>query len=187
MRKIHILFILGLLISCSQADNEQVFRNYIDAYYHHGFEDISEFLADTVTIADIDDYQKIYSKEEFRVFYQWDSVFKPDYKLISLTSTDSIVDVIQTVSSERLVFLGNNPLKTRKRVYFNNGLITRIENQEYLNVDWEVWIARRDSLVKWVDLNHPELNGFIYDMTKEGAEDYQKAMELFRCGGLSGL
>lgn len=179
MRRIQLMLIFGLLIACNQQDTKSLFENYIDGYYKHGFESISNLFADTITILDIDGYKAIYPKQDFKIFYQWDSVFKPTYELISLTYTDSTVDVIQSVSSERFEFLGNNPLKTRHRMYFDKGLITKIENMEYLNVDWVIWVEKRDSLVNWIDSNHQELSGFINDMTKKGAEDYIKAIELY--------
>lgn len=100
--------------------------------------------------------------------------------MISIKYTDSTVDVTQSISSKRFEFLGNNPLITKKRICFENNKITQIETLAYQNVDWKVWTEKRDSLVKWIDSNHKELSGFIYDLTQKGAEDYLKAIELYQ-------
>jgi len=34
-------------------------------------------------------------------------------------------------------------------------------------------------LVVWVEENHPELDGFIHDMTMKGAQDYVNSIELY--------
>ena len=47
-------------------------------------------------------------------------------------------------------------------------------------MDLEKWIPRRDSLSTWVDRNHPEIKGFVNDMTPFGAQNYLKAIDLFR-------
>jgi hypothetical protein len=67
----------------------------------------------------------------------------------------------------------------RKKVYFKSGKIAEIENVEYQNVNWSTWTKNRDSLVNWIDKQHPELSGFINDMTKTGGINYIKAIELY--------
>lgn len=186
MRKLILPLILGLLISCNQADNKLIYEEFIDGYYNDGFESIAELLSDSIIIADIEEYKMKYSKQEFEVYYKWDSVFKPEYSVLELGPiTDSTINVTQSVTSKRFEFLDNSPLITRHRFYFTDNNITKIENVEYLNVDFDVWIARRDSLVNWINRNHEELSGFIFDMTQEGAEDYLKAIELYQTATLS--
>lgn len=171
------LFALLLLMACSHNNNQVLFNNYMQAYYHQTFANFSELLADSITLKD-GDYEMTYSKQDYQVYFKWDSTFHPRQELLEVTINKTSVDFIESVSSERYQFLGNNPLVTRKRLYFTNDKISMIDNVEYLNVDWNIWIARRDTLVKWIDMYHPELNGFIYDMTKKGAEDYKKAIAL---------
>lgn len=50
---------------------------------------------------------------------------------------------------------------------------------ECVDADWNIWQMERDSLVKWVSINHPELDGFIHDLTMNGAINYLKAIELY--------
>ena len=55
----------------------------------------------------------------------------------------------------------------KQRIHFKQGVITTIENREYMNFDVPKWTSNRDSLVSWIDINHPELSGFINDLTKK--------------------
>ncbi len=180
-KKLYPLFVFCLLISCKSSDNKLIFEEFISGYYNEGFNSIENLLADSVTIADIGDFSVKYSKNEYKTLFQWDSVFNPQHKLIKISQvTDSTVEIIQSVSSERFEFLKNSPLITCKKYYFEKGRITRIENIEYLNVDWTVWTSQRDSLVSWIEKNHKELSGFIYDQTLKGAENYLHAIELYK-------
>ncbi len=166
-------------MSCSQSDNYSTYTKFIDGYYNKGFRSISEYLSDTITMKD-GEYEKKYSKLDFQVYYQWDTVFQPVHELLKVHRCDSIVDVVVSISSKRFDFLENNPMITRQNIHFREGKISGIEFVESKNADWEIWTKRRDTLVKWIDNNHQELTGFIYDMTKEGAENYLKAIELYQ-------
>ncbi len=52
----------------------------MDGYYNQGFNSISNLLADSVTIKDAPNYEITYSKEEYKIMYQWDSTFQPENK-----------------------------------------------------------------------------------------------------------
>lgn len=180
MRHLQILLVFGLLISCNQLDNQTVLKNYMDGYYNHGFDDISSMIADSVTIIDVPNYSVTYTKDEYRMIFQWDSVFQTNNEIEILGQTDSTVDILEKRYSKRFEFLEHNPLIMKQRIHFKQGVITTIENREYLNFDVPKWTSNRDSLVSWIDINHPELSGFINDLTKKGAEDYMKAIELYK-------
>ncbi|WPP49957.1 hypothetical protein [Catalinimonas niigatensis] len=55
----------------------------------------------------------------------------------------------------------------------------KLESLECLNADWNIWQTERDSLVNWTRNNHPKLDGFIHDLTMDGAINYLKAIELY--------
>jgi len=179
MRQILFIALLILATSCNRADNFSTYTKFIEGYYNKDFNSITDYLSDTITIKD-DGYEKKYTKSDFQVYYQWDSVFQPTHEILEIYRCDSIIDVVVSISSKRFEFLENNPMITRQNIYLSEGKITVIEFVESKSADWKVWIERRDSLVKWIDNNHKELSGFIYDMTKEGAEDYLKAIDLYQ-------
>ena len=180
MRYIGLILILGLINSCNQPDNQVILDKFMDGYYNQGFMSISSMLADSVTIKDVPDYEVTYSKDDYKIQYQWDSTFQPEIKYTITDQTDTTIDFFVDRYSIRFEFLEHNPLKMKQRIYFKNGQISVIENMEYLNFDVDKWTSNRDSLVNWIDRYHPELNGFIYDLTKKGAEDYIKAIELYK-------
>ena len=65
------------------------------------------------------------------------------------------------------------------KISFTSGKISRFEDLESVGTDWDVWGAKRDSLVSWIKMNHPELDGFVNDMTMNGSINYLKAIELY--------
>lgn len=64
------------------------------------------------------------------------------------------------------------------KISFTSGKISKLEELECIGVDWNIWRKERDSLVSWVNKNHPELDGFINDMTMNGSINYLKAIDL---------
>jgi hypothetical protein len=172
--------LFGLLNSCNPHTNEVKLEDFFEGYYNNGFNSISNLLADSVTIRELPDYEMKYSRDEFRIFYEWDSVFQPTHRFSVTGQTDTTIDYIEERYSIRFEFLQHNPLKLKQRIYFQQGKISVLETTEYLNFDLEKWTSKRDSLVLWIDKNHPELSGFIFDMTKEGAANYLKAIKLYK-------
>ena len=69
---------------------------------------------------------------------------------------------------------------TKQKISFKENKIYTIEILESVSADWDVWTNKRDSLVEWTNMNHPELDGFIYDMTKTGGENYLKAIGYYK-------
>ena len=91
---------------------------------------------------------------------------------------DQIVASV-TMNSMRNEFLKNNNMTCEYKISFNSGKISKIEELECINVDWNIWQKERDSLTSWIKKNHPELDGFINDMTMNGSINYLMAIELY--------
>jgi len=181
MKKISILLIAILLSSCAVQRNSQahLVETFFDGFKNSNYNTIKEVIADSLTITE-GDYIMHYTCESFYEHYKWDSVFKPEYKLLKLEKEGDQVLVTTEVTSLKLEFLENSPMICDRKFYFKQGKINRIENLECNNADWKVWERKVDSLVSWVNLNQPELNGFIHDLSMQGALNYLKAIELYK-------
>jgi hypothetical protein len=80
----------------------------------------------------------------------------------------------------RFEFLKNNPLSCRHKISFKDGKIAKLETLECIDADWGIWQKERDSLVNWVHIHHPDLDGFVHDLSMQGAINYLKAIELYK-------
>lgn len=180
MTIVRIFIILFSLIttSCSFHDNMKLTEKYFKVYQNGDYLEIAQLLSDSLTIID-NDYSKAYTTSEFYEFFQWDSVFKPKIEISELRELNNDIYIKVTTYSKRLKYLRNNPLITNQRLSFDSGKLTTIEIMDYENFDLYQWSSRRDTLVKWIETYQPDLSGFIYDMTKNGAENYLKSIELY--------
>ena len=176
-----ILFILSLLFTAScaekKAPSEQV-TAYYEGFQNADYSQVERTIADSLTITE-GDYTMAFTPESFHERFKWDSVFRPVYELITLENEDEPVVATVAVHSLRFEFLKNNPLTCKHRFHFKAGKIAKIENLDCPDANWAVWQAERDSLVDWIKVNHPELDGFIHDLSRKGAVDYLKAIELY--------
>ncbi|TKG94316.1 hypothetical protein EYV94_13620 [Puteibacter caeruleilacunae] len=153
-------------------------KNYLDTYAKVSYEKLSLHLADSIRIID-GEYSKSYSHAEFHDYYQWDSVFSPQFHIEKISSKENNVFITLSTKSDRFKFLVNNPVRTTQCISLIDNKIYQFKYLQNHDTDREKWIENRDSLVNWIDNNHPELSGFIYDMTKLGSENYLKAIGLY--------
>ena len=165
------------------ADKKSANYNQVTKYYegfkNSNYELIKKTISDSLTIIE-GDYTMPFSPESYYGHFKWDSIFNPVYKVLSLKNQDEAVIATVAVSSSRFEFLNNNPLTCKHRFHFESGRIRKIENLDCSDANWEIWQKERDSLVEWTKINHPELDGFIYDLSMKGAQNYLKAIELYK-------
>jgi len=180
--KIHfvLFFLTILLIGCNDKKRtpRELVTEYYNAFNSSDFDGLTAVIADSITIVE-GDYVMPYSKESFYEQFKWDSIFQPTYEIVALEDQNNQIIATVASSSKRYKFLKNDPLTCRFRISFNSNEITKLESLECLDADWNVWQTERDSLVSWTSKNHPELDGFIHDLTMNGAINYQKAIELY--------
>ena len=180
MKKILFVFILIAAASCTKKSThtEQV-TAYYEGFKNSDYHQIKRTIADSLTIVE-GDYTMAFTPESFYQQFKWDSVFKPVYEVVTLKNEDDHVVAMVSVHSLRFEFLKNNPLTCQHKFHFTSGKITSIENLDCVDANWEIWQQERDSLVSWVKVNHPELDGFINDLSMKGAKDYLDAIKLYR-------
>lgn len=181
VKKILFVLILILFGSCSERKStpKELVMEYYKGFENSDYDHIRDLIADSLVITE-GDYTMTFTPESFHEQFKWDSVFKPVYKIVELENQDGQIVSTASVKSLRFEFLKNNPLTCRHKFHFKSGKISKIENLDCSNANWEIWQKERDSLVNWVKLNHPELDGFINDLSMKGAVDYLTAIDFYK-------
>lgn len=179
MKYLSIAFFIFLFVSCNKkVDLIETTKAFYSACNEYNFDKINELTYDTISIID-GTFRADYDKKAYKIIFQWDSTFNPQYNIEYIEQSNADIFVKLSTSSKRFEFLGNNPLVTTHKISFQDNKIRTIELTEYVETDFKIWVEKRDTVVNWIRVNHPELDGFIFDMTKQGAENYRTAINLF--------
>ena len=175
-----ILLLLYFVTGCNDQEltHKEAVTTYYNAFDSGSFNDIKTVINDSITIVG-GDYVMPFNDDSFYEHYKWDSIFKTTYNILELEEKNNQVFATVASKSIRNEFLKNNPLTCKFKISFESGKISKIEDYEYIGTDWDSWANQRDSLVNWISKNHPELDGFVYDMTMKGSINYVKAIELY--------
>ncbi len=181
MKKVLYTIVLLFICSCviKETKKQEQVINYYKGFENSNYKQLKKTISDSLIITE-GDYITSFTSESFYEQFKWDSIFKPVYNLLKLENEDEHIIATVSVRSIRFDFLKNNPLTCRHKFYFKSGKIKRIENLECLDANWGIWEKERDSLVKWIKINHPKLDGFIHDLSQKGAVDYVKAIDLYK-------
>lgn len=175
-----LLFFLYLFTGCDnqQLTHEETVTNYYKARDATNYQEVKRYINDSITITE-GDYVMPYDQNSFYEVFKWDSIFQPTYKIVELVEKKNKVMVAVALKSIRNEFLKNSSMTCQYEISFNAGKISKIESLECTGADWNSWQKERDALVNWINQKHPELDGFINDMTMNGAINYLKAIELY--------
>ena len=170
-------FILVIGCNPNKLSHVETATKYFNARNSSEFVQIQELIADSLTIVE-GDYIMPYSKDEYYEVFKWDSTFQTRYEVVELQETNDQVIASITLSSIKHKFLKNDRMTCTFKLSFEEAKISKIESLDCKGADWEIWEKQVNILVEWVAINHPELDGFIYDMTLNGAQNYVKAIQL---------
>lgn len=184
IKNYYFLFVfLVVICSCNflakKTPTEKLTEDFYDALNNSNFEMISQLHYDSVRVKEAD-YLMTYAPDDYINWLRWDSVFSPSYKILALKERDEAIEIMVSKECKRTLFLNGSPVVTKERLRFKEGKIYNLEIVESTSYDNENWNRKREELVEWVNKNHPELNGFIHDQTKEGGMKYLKALALYK-------
>lgn len=180
-----ILFLAMLIfVSCGgnhrqEIDSVEIANSYIDALNTSDYNELVGLFVDSIRFNEMD-YVLTFSREEYRSLFQWDSVFAPTYRILSLKKVGGELHLKVSKECERINFLHESPFVTNEIMQIKDGGIYRIDIIEYVDFNDSLWVGNRERLVSWIEKNHTELNGFIYDQTKEGALKFRKAIAYYK-------
>ncbi len=170
------------LFSCSpnvQEQHEKMVYNYFSAINDGCFSNVLKCVSDSVLISEFD-YILAKSIYELQTNFQWDSVFEPYYEIIELTKVDKNMEAIISKTCKRIRFLHDSAIVYKVNIVFEKDRIKKMETFDYKVFNFEMWQARRDTLVDWINKNHPELSGFSTNQTLVGAQNYLKAINYIK-------
>ena len=176
-----ILFLLHFLTGCSDQKftHQETVTKYYNAFNSSDYNKIKILINDSITIIE-GDYVMPFTHDSFYKHFKWDSIFKSSYEIVEIKEKNNHIIASVSQKCARNEFLKNNPLTCTYKISFNSGKISKIETFECIDADWNIWQRERDSLVSWINKNHPKLDGFIHDLTMNGAINYLKAIELYK-------
>ena len=174
-----ILLVIGL--SCNVSQEDKTIKEAAQAYYQalnkQDAERFFELHLDSVRIKE-GDYASVISFSDYKAWLEWDAVFDPVYILMDVKHAGDQVEVTVSKKCKRIQFLNQEPVINKEVLTFKDGKIVSLEVTASTSFN-EAWVARRERLVAWVDLHHPELSGFIHDQTEAGGLKYLRALELY--------
>lgn len=162
-----------------QYSKIELVEAYINSRHSKNFKNINKVIHDNLTVQE-GDYKMEYTKNSFYEVFKWDSIFQTSYEILDIKQKDNHVDASIEMNSKRHDYLRNSNMRCTFRFLFTANKISTIQTLECEGVDWSTWQMQVKSLVNWTVINHPELDGFIHDMTMEGAIKYIKAIEMYK-------
>ncbi|WP_159075822.1 hypothetical protein [Muricauda brasiliensis] len=154
-------------------------REYYQALNNSDYAKVIGFFQDSIRFNEMS-YKRTFSKLEYRHLFEWDSVFHPKYEILELEEKGDELHLLVSKECERINFLHEGPFFTNEVFKIEGDAIHQIDVVEYVDFNDSLWTAKRESLVSWISEHHPELDGFIYDQTKEGAIKFKKAIDVFK-------
>jgi hypothetical protein len=174
------LFFLATLIlqSCSHDSNTKLVREYYACLNDHKPERALNFLSEDIIVSEFD-FSQVRNRDQWQVQFAWDKTFLPAYEILEIHAVNDQVEAIVSKSDKRIRYLHDSPVVYKVKFAFSGSKIKSEHLYDYLEFNLDRWQTRRDSLVSWIEKNHPELSGFIHDQTTTGAEKYLKAIELY--------
>ena len=176
------LFLIFGFTSCKDSENidklgiAKLYYKTLDKSDHSA---LTRLLGDSLLTKEMDyDYEQTFSLREYIEWMKWDSVFDPTYEILEIEQENEMVKVRVAKMDKRIAFLHKEPIVTSEIIQFDRNKIKSIARTNVVFND-SVFVTNRTNFLNWIEQYHPELDGFIYDQTRNGGSKYLKAIELY--------
>ena len=184
-RTLYILLALAIgFTSCKRVPDEnenlEIARSYYQALDHSDGTKMDLLLADSIATVETEyDYKQTFSRHQYvQDWLRWDSIFRPSYTVLEISQEKDLVRARISKIDVRIQLLHGEPTVWKEVLRFTDGRIAHIErtNEVFNDTTWQKNVGDLES---WVREHHPELDGFLYDQTREGGIKYLKAIDLY--------
>nr|WP_298794207.1 hypothetical protein [uncultured Allomuricauda sp.] len=179
-----LLFVIGFT-SCKNYEEEidelKIAKRYYEALDTSDTSKIASLLTDSLHTKETEyDYEQIFTKKEYVEWLKWDAIFEPTYEVLQIEQEEEVVKAKVSKVDKRVLFLHEGPIVTNQVIRFDANKIISIETTKYEVFNDSIFSKNRGELLSWVDENHPDLKGFIYDQTEAGAQKYMEIIRLYQ-------
>ncbi len=176
--RLQIIYFLFLILISSCYSPEETVVDFYDALNNVDGKNVKQLTSEKIQII-IEGKVVCRNQEELYNGFQCDSVLGARYEILEILMQDSLVEVTLSKSSQKLQFLHDTAIVYKAKIKLTDNRIAEIEVYDYLLLEFKKVYARQDSLVSWINKNHPELSGFESGESIKNAQNYLKAIELF--------
>lgn len=176
---IFALFLISELVSCQDAKYINLVNNFYCSLNNGDYSSIEKLISDDLKNYATNDFLISETKEKYKEIFQWDSIFSPNYRIISIEEKSDTVYVNTEKYCKRIALLYKKPLNTKLAFIFKDNLIIKKFEIENDCTDWNFWMENKNKLIEFVKLNHPELLDFEKFQNKIYGERYSKAIHLY--------
>lgn len=179
-----LLFVIGFT-SCKNSEEEidelKIAKRYYEALDTSDTSKIASLLTDSLHTKETEyDYEQTFTKKEYVEWLKWDAIFEPTYEVLQIEQEEEVVKAKISKVDKRILFLHEGPIVTNQVIRFDANKIISIETTKYEVFNDSIFSKNRGELLCWVDENHPDLKGFIYDQTEAGAQKYMEIIRLYQ-------
>ena len=176
------VIISSILYNCKKdrKSNLEIAKTYYKALISSDQKMMQQLLLDSLYTVETDyDYEQTFSREQYALnWLPWDAAFNPTYEILEINEDNNIVKATISKIDKRIEFLHHQPTIWKEEISFSEDRILKITRTNVV-FNASLWEENRNTFLSWVDEYHPELKGFIFDQTPEGAEKYLRAIQLF--------
>jgi hypothetical protein len=175
---------LLVFVSCTKGSqnekNVAVVKDYYSALNAGSYQTIEKLVASNFKNYGINNTIISVTKETYKDIFQWDSIFAPNYKIVSIEAKSDTVYANIEKQCKRIDFLHKVPIKINIAFILQDNMIAKRLELSYDNVDWDFWFENKNKLTDFVKENHPGLLDFDKFQNKDYGKRFLNVINLYQ-------
>jgi len=177
-----VLFVFTLLlIACSSngtdEENKTLVESYYTAYNDKDYAQLDILMDENIALLEME-YPVLKGKSNMIEIIQWGEALNSRNELKKIQVENGKVVALEDQISDRIQFLYGEPIQAQTTYTIVDNKITKIDS-ELLNFDQNRMNVKLQEFKEWVNQNSALNKDVIFQLNREGGEEFQKAIQLF--------